>query len=97
MDNDQAADWTNGVDVDFEGEVEVFPGIHVRVKGGLPEDECIDYAVGGRHGRLGEMTVEESNCIREKKMIGDSINHMESSVVLECRSNVETLTVAEVP
>ena len=59
--------------------------------------ECIDYAVGGRHGRLGEMTVEESNCIREKKMIGDSINHMEASVVLECRSNVETLTVAEVP
>ena len=41
--------------------------------------------------------MEEFDCIREKKMLGDSINHMEASVVLEPRANVETLTAAEVP
>ena len=41
--------------------------------------------------------MEEFNCIRKKKMLGDSINHVKSSVVLERRDNVETLTDAKAP
>ena len=50
--------------------------------------ERVDYAVGGGHGKLGEIVVDEFDCIRENKMIGDSINHMEVLVVLERRVNV---------
>ena len=39
----------------------------------------------------------EFNCIGEKNMLGDSIDHVESLVVLERRDNVETLTSVEVP
>ena len=46
---------------------------------------------------MGEITVEEFNCIRENKMLGDIIDHVEELVVLEYRANVETLTAAEVP
>ena len=41
--------------------------------------------------------MEEFDCIGEKKMLGDRINHVEASVLLERRANVETLTAAEVP
>ena len=44
---------------------------------------------------LGEIPVEELDCIREKKMLGDCINHVKLSVVLERRSNVETLAAVE--
>ena len=46
---------------------------------------------------MGEIAVEEFDCIREKKMLGDSIDHVEASLVLERRSNVETLKAAEFP
>ena len=59
--------------------------------------ECMDYAVGGRHGRLGEIAVEEFNCIEEKKMLGDGIDNVETPVVLHHRGNVKTLTAVEVP
>ena len=57
----------------------------------------MDYAVGGGNGRLGEIAVEEFNCIGEKKMLGDGIYHVESLVVLERRSNIKSLVVMEVP
>ena len=57
----------------------------------------MDYAVRGGHCRLGEIAVEEFDCIGENNMLGDSIDHVEASVVLERRANVETLTAAEVP
>ena len=57
----------------------------------------MDYTVGEVNSRLGEITVEEFNCIRENKMLGDIIDHVEELVVLEYRANVETLTAAEVP
>ena len=38
MDNEQAADWTDGGGVEVEGAVEVLPGRHVRVKGGPAEE-----------------------------------------------------------
>ena len=38
MDNDRAADWTDGGGIKVEGDVEVFPGRHVRGKGGLVEE-----------------------------------------------------------
>ena len=43
----------------------------------------MDYAVGGRHGRLGEIAVEEFKGVGEKKMLGDGIYHVEASVVLD--------------
>ena len=57
----------------------------------------MDYEVEGRHGRLGEIEVEEFNYIGEKKMISDGIAHMEAWVVLERRTNVEALTSVGVP
>ena len=57
----------------------------------------MDYVVGGGHGSLGEIYVEEFNCIGENKMLGDGINHVEALVVLERRANVEALAAAEVP
>ena len=59
--------------------------------------ERMDYAVGGLHGRLGEIYVEEFNCIREKKILGDGIDHVEASLVLERRANIEALESVEVP
>ena len=40
--------------------------------------ECMDYTVRGRHVRLGEIAVEEFDCVREKKMIGEGIDHVEA-------------------
>ena len=41
--------------------------------------------------------MEEFECVREKKMIDYIIDHVEASVVLEWRSNVEALAAAEFP
>ena len=41
--------------------------------------------------------MEEFDCIGEKNILGDSIDNVEALVVLERRSNVETLTAVEVP
>ena len=38
MDDDRAADWVDGGGIKVEGAIEVLPGIHVRVKGGLVEE-----------------------------------------------------------
>ena len=38
MDNEREADCTDGGDVEVEGVVEVFPGRHIRGKGGLAEE-----------------------------------------------------------
>ena len=57
----------------------------------------MDYAVRGRHGRLGGIAVEEFKCMGEKNMLGDGIDHVEAYIVLECRANVESLEAAEVP
>ena len=57
----------------------------------------MDYAVEGGHGRLGEIAMEEFNCIGENKMLGDGIDHVEASVVLERRADIEALVAAEVP
>ena len=38
MDDDRSSDWANGGGVEVEGAVEVFPGKHFRVKGGLAEE-----------------------------------------------------------
>ena len=46
---------------------------------------------------MGEIAVEEFDYIGENKMLGDSIDHVEASVLLERRANVETLTATEVP
>ena len=59
--------------------------------------EHMEYAVGGGNGGLGKIAVGEFDCIREKNMLGYSINHVEASVVLEHRANVETLTSTGVP
>ena len=41
VDNERADNWTGGGGVKVEGVVEVFPGRHVRGKGGLAdEDQC---------------------------------------------------------
>ena len=40
--------------------------------------------------------MKQFDFIGEKKMLGYSIDHVEASVVLERRANVETLTAAEV-
>ena len=42
--------------------------------------ERMDYAVGEGHVRLGEIAVDEFDCVREKKMTGDGINHAEALV-----------------
>ena len=44
--------------------------------------ERMDYAVGGGHRSLGEIDVKEFDIIGEKKMLGDSIDHVEPLVVL---------------
>ena len=74
----------------MDGSRNVFYGTQQKV-------ECMEYAVRGGHGRLGEIYVEEFDCIREKKMLGDSIDHVEALVVLERRDNIETLTATEFP
>ena len=38
----------------------------------------MDYAFGGVHSSLGEIAVEESNYVRENKMLGYGINHVEA-------------------
>ena len=53
MDDDRAADWTNSDGVKVEGAVEVFPGRHVRGKGGLGEE------VQGEFGLREELVQEE--------------------------------------
>ena len=57
----------------------------------------MDYEVRGGHGRLGEISVEEFDCVGEDEMLGDGINDMEASIALERRANVESLAAAEVP
>ena len=57
----------------------------------------MDYALREGHSRLGEIAVEEFNCIGEKKMLGDGIYHVESLVVLERMANIKSLVVMEVP
>ena len=59
--------------------------------------ERVDYAAGGGNGRWGKIAVEEFNCVEEDEMLGDGIDHMEASVVLEPRANVDALAAAEVP
>ena len=59
--------------------------------------ERMEYEVGGGHVRLVEIAVEEFTCIRENKMLGDGIDHVEASVMLDHRANVEALAAAEVP
>ena len=44
-----------------------------------------------------EIAVEEFNSVGEKKMLGDSIDHVEASGVLDQRANIESLAAAEVP
>ena len=46
---------------------------------------------------MSEIAVEEFDCIGENNMIGDIIEHVEASVLLERRESVETLAAAEVP
>ena len=53
MDDDWAADWANGGGVKVEGTVEVFPGRHVRGKGGMAEE------VQGEFGLREELVSEE--------------------------------------
>ena len=53
--------------------------------------------VRGGKGRFGEIALEELNCIRKNNIHGDGIGHVEASVVLESRANVESLATAEVP
>ena len=53
MDDDRAADWDDGGGVKVEGSVEVFPGRHVRGKGGLAEE------VQGEFGLREELVPEE--------------------------------------
>ena len=72
-------------------------GIRKFFYGTRQKVERMDYAVRGGNGRLGEISLEEFDCIGEKKMLGDRINHMEASVVLERSTNVETLAAVEVP
>ena len=38
MDDDRAANWVDGGGIKVEGAIEVLPGRHVRVKGGLAEE-----------------------------------------------------------
>ena len=38
MDGDREYDWSNGGVIKFEGAIEMFPGRHVRGKGGLAEE-----------------------------------------------------------
>ena len=45
MDDDQAANWTNGGGVEVEGAVEVLPGRHVRDKGGLAEEVQVEFGL----------------------------------------------------
>ena len=59
--------------------------------------ERIHYAVIRRHSRLGEISMEEFDCVGEKNMLGDNIDHVEALVVLERRENDEALAVVEVP
>ena len=59
--------------------------------------ERMDYGVGGGHGRLGKIAMEEFDCVGENKMLDGGIDHVKASVLFECRSNVEALTAAEVP
>ena len=53
MDDDQASNWTDGGGVEVEGAVEVFPGRHVRGKGGMAEE------VQGEFGLKEEFSPEE--------------------------------------
>ena len=57
----------------------------------------MDYEVRGGHGRLGEISVEEFDCVGEEEMLGDGTDHMESLVVLERKANVEAMASLEVP
>ena len=68
-----------------------------RLYGTCQKVERMDYEVGGGHVRLGEIAVEEFNCIGENKILGDGIDHVEALVVLDRRTNVEALAAAEVP
>ena len=63
MDNEQASDWDNGGVIKFEGAIGVFPGRHVRGKGGLAEEvqgefrlreELVPQEVGERIGDAGK-------------------------------------------
>ena len=44
--------------------------------GTIQNVERMDYAVGGGQCRLDEIAMEEFDCIRENKMLGDSIDHV---------------------
>ena len=57
----------------------------------------MDYAFGCGYSRLGEIYVEEFDCVGEDEMLGDGINDMEASIALERRANVESLAAAELP
>ena len=57
----------------------------------------MDDAVPLGHCGLGEVVVEELNSIRVAKGFGDSIHHIEATVVVEGGANVEAFAAAEVP
>ena len=52
-----------------DGTESLFDGTRQKV-------ERMEYAVGGGNGRLGEISVEELDCVREKTMLGDGIDHV---------------------
>ena len=49
------------------------------------------------HCGLGKVVVEELDGIRVAKGFGDSIHHMEATVVVEGGADVEAFVAAEVP
>ena len=61
MDDERAANWSDGGGIKVEGAVEVFPGIYIRGKGGLVEE------VQGEFGLREELVPEEVG-----ELIGDA-------------------------
>ena len=57
----------------------------------------MDNAIALADGGLGESVVHKLNSVRKKECFGDIIGYVEAEVVVECWTDVEAFSAAEVP
>ena len=59
--------------------------------------ESMNDTIALADGGLGEKVVHKLNGVRKQECFGDGIGYVESLVVVECWTNVESFAATEVP
>ena len=57
----------------------------------------MDDPVSRREGRLHEIRVEKIHCFRDAHCICERVDHLEATIMLQCRDNLVTIAAALIP